>query len=466
MTDETNETRMIKLDYVYFDTTTQPRILIDMSTIEDYAAAMQAGDEFPPIEVVADVDNPKRFWPWDGYHRVWAARMIGRKEILARVIDGTLRDAQWLSASANQQHTALRRTNADKRRAVQIALAARGELSNAEIARHCGVSHTFVNKLRETASCNGFKIDTPSARTVKRGDQTYQMDVSKIGKPAEVEPTPPATTPGIAEEADRIAAAAQAAGVVPAQYQQPGAPEPASHLPLATAQFALSHSQKRGRLCDLVCGDMLDIANTMEPGSIGTVITMPPIRYSPLGPDKKFECFDLFGPVARVAARLLRPKGTAIVLVPPRELPYALNEMMPHLTYRWTGAYLVPGGYGEPYPGRRVTTYWMAAIIMFNYGPDEDCDVVGCDDIIIQDLNKEAINLDSEERIGWGYSLPGLAGILAWTNPQHLVLDPCCGNSRIGETAIRMGRDFIGFEADPQRAAEVKQRLAVLADGE
>jgi len=54
------------------------------------------------------------------------------------------RDACGQSAPAH----GLRRTNADKRRAVEIALREFPNLSSAELARVCAVSHTLVDKVR------------------------------------------------------------------------------------------------------------------------------------------------------------------------------------------------------------------------------------------------------------------------------------------------------------------------------
>lgn len=456
MTEE-SAVKMIKLDKIYFDTTTQPRVLMDMRTVEDYTAAMRDGDEFPPIEVVADAGDPeKRFWPWDGYHRIWAARNLGRKEILARVIIGTLQDAQWLSTSANKEHRALRRTNEDKKRSTLMALShPKGrEMSDAEIARHCGVDAKTVSKYRQSleSSLEIPKIDT---RTVTRGGATYEMNTASIGKRKSAGQPQPVTASGVAREGAALAAVAEVAGVLPAQHQQPDSPAPASALPQAA--IVQPWAQKQGKLRDVVCGNMLDIAATMEPGSVGTIITMPPTRYKPLEfpPDDREDCA-IYGQVAQVAARLLKPNGTAMILVSPRELPYALREMTPHLTYRWTGAYLAPGGYGQAYFPRRVNNFWMC-VVFFSNGEGL------CDDIALQDLADQAMNLDSEIRVGWEQSLPGLAGVLAWTDPKNLILDPCCGNSKIGECALKMGRSFVGFEADPKRAEEVRQRLTFVA---
>jgi hypothetical protein len=56
-------------------------------------------------------------------------------------------DAEWYALSTNQKH-GLRRTREDKRKAVSRALEIDPDRSDREIARHLGVSHPFVARLR------------------------------------------------------------------------------------------------------------------------------------------------------------------------------------------------------------------------------------------------------------------------------------------------------------------------------
>ena len=56
-------------------------------------------------------------------------------------------DALKIALSANSQH-GFKRTNADKRRSVELALNEWPEYSNSVLGRICVVSHTFVEGLR------------------------------------------------------------------------------------------------------------------------------------------------------------------------------------------------------------------------------------------------------------------------------------------------------------------------------
>ncbi len=138
---------------------TQPRAGLDGNTVGEYAEALAAGAVFPPVVVFHDGAD---YWLADGFHRVRAAQSAELAEIAADVREGTRRDAALYAAGANATH-GLRRTNADKRRAVLTLLEDeewRG-WSDREIARRCGVTHPFVAKLR--AEWGGNDYHAPGA---------------------------------------------------------------------------------------------------------------------------------------------------------------------------------------------------------------------------------------------------------------------------------------------------------------
>lgn len=138
--------KQIDFEYLRIDCGTQSRVDIDQQTVSSYAEFIKEGVVFPPVTVFFD---GTQHYLADGFHRYFAHKDAGHKEILAQVINGTLRDAILFSLEANATH-GLPRTNADKRKSVQIMIDdfEWGEWSNAEIARRCRVSHTFVNKMR------------------------------------------------------------------------------------------------------------------------------------------------------------------------------------------------------------------------------------------------------------------------------------------------------------------------------
>lgn len=138
--------KKINSNTIRIDGGTQSRVEIDNQVVSDYAEAIKAGIEFPPVVVFYDGAD---HWLADGFHRFHAHKHAGKASIAADVHDGTVRDAILYSVGANGTH-GLRRTNADKRKAVETMLAdAVWKLwSDRKIADSCGVSQPFVSGLR------------------------------------------------------------------------------------------------------------------------------------------------------------------------------------------------------------------------------------------------------------------------------------------------------------------------------
>jgi hypothetical protein len=166
---------------------TQIREKIDWTTVDEYADDMRAGSIFPDITVFYD---GIKYYLADGFHRVEAARKAELKEINAEVKPGTRRDAVLHAVGANASH-GLRRTNADKRRAVMMLLEDKewSQWSDREIARRCAVSKTFVSNMRPYLATDA-RYEQPTERKVNRGGTTYTQSTKNIGKRAEPGPMP------------------------------------------------------------------------------------------------------------------------------------------------------------------------------------------------------------------------------------------------------------------------------------
>ncbi len=173
MSDAPPEIADIILRRLSLDAGTQSRAGLDMANVAELRELLQAGEDLDPIEVVFDGN---RYYVVDGFHRVEAHGQEGRKAIRARIRRGTLRDAILLSVGANARH-GLRRTNADKRRAVETLLkdAEWSKWGNREISRRCGVDEGTVRRIRAELSA-----EAPQMRTVQRGGVSFEMDVSGL----------------------------------------------------------------------------------------------------------------------------------------------------------------------------------------------------------------------------------------------------------------------------------------------
>lgn len=135
------------VEKIRIDCGTQSRESIDQQVVSEYAAALKEGAKFPAVVVFHD---GLEYFLADGFHRYLSHIQAGLTEIEVEVKNGTVRDAILYSLSANDSH-GLRRTNADKRKAVMTLLEDEDwkTWSSSDIARACKVSHVFVIKLRK-----------------------------------------------------------------------------------------------------------------------------------------------------------------------------------------------------------------------------------------------------------------------------------------------------------------------------
>ena len=165
----------VLLDDITTDGDVQARVELDEEVIADYGRAMleqvdtEEGLQFPPCIVFRE---GKTFWLSDGFHRFAAAQCTGGKvpSLFCEIRQGTKRDAIFYALGANITH-GLRPSAEDKRRAVSCMLRDDEwqKWADREIARQCGVAHSFVGKIRaelQPATAGG--EDEEQRRTYRR----------------------------------------------------------------------------------------------------------------------------------------------------------------------------------------------------------------------------------------------------------------------------------------------------------
>ena len=186
---------------IRIDGGTQPRVHLNEVTVGEYAELLTDGVGLPPVTVFFDGSE---YWLADGFHRYFAHTKIGALKISADVRNGSCRDAVLHSVGANASH-GLRRTNEDKRRAVETLVndAEWSKWTDREIAKACGVSHTFVAAIRrpEVTERQQVNRDKSAAKRVE-SDST----ASKV-KPLIKDPAPKSepASPSPAAECNPIA---------------------------------------------------------------------------------------------------------------------------------------------------------------------------------------------------------------------------------------------------------------------
>lgn len=151
----------IKISNIELDESTQCRAEMRQEILDEYTQSMIDGDEFPAIEVYGTKD---KCWIADGWHRVLAARQAAKEYIEANLHHGGRAEAVKHALQANAVH-GVRRTNADKRRAVEVALQEFGNLSSRAIADMCGVSNRFVSNMRPETGVNGSHLTGQDGKT-------------------------------------------------------------------------------------------------------------------------------------------------------------------------------------------------------------------------------------------------------------------------------------------------------------
>lgn len=161
------------------DLGTQVRLALDKEAIDDYASAMRRGDDFPPILIFYDEESDLYILV-DGFHRFFAHQRAkpGEPIVVKRRL-GNLEAARWAAIGANKKNS-VRRTNEDKKRAVEWALlhACGARMSNRQIADHVGVDEITVRRNR--ARLESTATLSQSAERVGRDGRT--INTSKIGK--------------------------------------------------------------------------------------------------------------------------------------------------------------------------------------------------------------------------------------------------------------------------------------------
>lgn len=147
------KTKEVTLSEIVLDAGTQFRAKTNNERVEEYACMIGDGLDWPFDSACDVVFDGTSYYLVDGFHRYLAAKSVGRESLKCNVTNGTVRDAIKAALSANSRH-GLYRSNEDKRKAVEFALADSewGKLSNRAIAELCGVGEKLVRDSREADS--------------------------------------------------------------------------------------------------------------------------------------------------------------------------------------------------------------------------------------------------------------------------------------------------------------------------
>jgi hypothetical protein len=179
--------KKLNLDVIRIDGDTQPREELDQEMVAEYAELMRDGVAFPPVIVFFDGSN---YWLVDGFHRYFATKSNGLVSIECEVKEGTQRDAQLQSMTANSKQHGKPATAKDKRRSVLRMLkdAEWGGWSNQKIAEWIGVSKMTVGRIKVSLG----EEKKEEVKYINKHGQEATMKTSKLlGIKPKTDVTPP-----------------------------------------------------------------------------------------------------------------------------------------------------------------------------------------------------------------------------------------------------------------------------------
>jgi site-specific DNA-methyltransferase (adenine-specific) len=211
-------------------------------------------------------------------------------------------------------------------------------------------------------------------------------------------------------------------------------------------QLRDEHAKKQNYT--VLCADIRSGLAEVPDASIDAIITDPPYPR---------EFLPLYGDLAQLAARVLKPGGSLLVMCGQSYLPDVLNLMTPYLAYHWTIAYLTPGGQAVQLWQRNVNTFWKPVLWFVN--GDYTGKWAG-------DVSKSEVNDNDKRFHEWGQSESGMADLVnRCTKTGETILDPFCGAGTTGVAALRAGRRFIGADSEPTHVETTRRRLTEASNG-
>lgn len=196
----------------------------------------------------------------------------------------------------------------------------------------------------------------------------------------------------------------------------------------------------------LLCADIRDIVDDSDlipDGSVDAIITDPPWTR---------EYLPLFEPLGKLAARVLKPTGSLLMMCGHPYIGDAIASVGESLRYRWTIAFLLPPP-NASMRGYHLIIGWKP-ILWFSstgYRPGK--------------WRPDVVTNDSPDKQHhhWGQGVGGFAQLVHyWAAPGDIILDPFVGGGTTGVAARGLNRRFIGIDLDPACIDITRKRLEEL----
>lgn len=195
-------------------------------------------------------------------------------------------------------------------------------------------------------------------------------------------------------------------------------------------------------MCRLFTADIRKGLSEIEDNSIDFIITDPPYPK---------EYLPLFADLSKLAARVLKPGGSLIVMSGQSYLPDVIQLLGTEMKYHWCMAYVTPGGQSPQLFHKKVNTFWKP--VLWFVKDEYAGDWVG-------DVLKSAVNDNDKRFHEWGQSFSGMMDIVErFTNPGDIILDPFLGGGTTGVVSVCSGRKFIGADIEEKNVTLSMERI-------
>ena len=206
----------------------------------------------------------------------------------------------------------------------------------------------------------------------------------------------------------------------------------------AQAEVTTAQRQSLASVCDLrVCSCRELFASGIKPDA---VITDPPYP-------EKF--LPVFSELAESCA--LADVPLVAVMSGQSYLAEVMQRLCAHLTYRWTLAYLLPGGQAVQAWPAKVNTFWKP-VLLFGQATEW-----------IGDVARSKPNDNDKRFHEWGQSESGMVDLVdRLTKPGQLVCDPFLGGGTTAVAALAIGRRFVGCDTDAACVEMTRSRVEVM----
>lgn len=188
------------------------------------------------------------------------------------------------------------------------------------------------------------------------------------------------------------------------------------------------------------CGDFVKLGKSLADNSVDLIFTDPPYDG---------DSIPLYGKLAELAARVLRPGGWCLAYSGNRFVPEALNQMTPHLSYQWMHKVELDAG-SLRFRALRIHNTWKP-ILAFAKLP-----VVPWWDWFTDSVTGKR----TKDLHPWQQGEREAEHFVKALSPKGgVVLDPMCGSGTTLVVAKKLGRQIVGYDINRKQVGRTAKRL-------